>query len=523
VSAARDRLVLARKIRANADALEQEALTWAAEAAQSQIHRVTGGTAADGSGGYLFPARSVAAELAVAVRESPHAMQRRMLDASLLTRRFPATTAAVREGRITGRYAALIAEHGERLPDGEVLAGYEEAAIGYAEDASLRQTKVFVKTLADRLLPESFTDRHQRAKKRLQGVFVRDLDDGVAELAIVAAAAVIHGAHDRLTSMGYAVTREHARQERAAAAAHEAEQARREALIGSTGSAGGAEPMRDEDGYARRPAHLGGPEASVTVVAHPTRDAGEDCRTTPSGTAGTEAPAPQGGVGIDPDGMLEADTRDLAELRADLAIDLLLAGLPTAHAACDPTGRNALDQIRATVNITIPATTITGLDDETGFLAGHGPIDPDTARRLAGRASGWDRLFRHPDTGVLLTVDRYTPTPAQKRFLIARDETCRFPYCNVLARRADADHTIEYQHGGPTVVTNLAALCEGHHMDKHHTPWTVTQHPGGVLEWTSPLGFTHIDVPQPTRRTTALTAAGPPGSTARDAADPPPF
>jgi hypothetical protein len=278
--------------------------------------------------------------------------------------------------------------------------------------------------------------------------------------------------------------------------------------------------MRDEDGYARRPAHLGGPEASVTVVAHPTRDAGEDCRTTPSGTAGTEAPAPQGGVGIDPDGMLEADTRDLAELRADLAIDLLLAGLPTAHAACDPTGRNALDQIRATVNITIPATTITGLDDETGFLAGHGPIDPDTARRLAGRASGWDRLFRHPDTGVLLTVDRYTPTPAQKRFLIARDETCRFPYCTILARRCDADHTIDWQHGGPTVVTNLEALCEGHHMDKHHTPWTVTQHPGGVLEWTSPLGTTHTGIPQPALRATALTAAGPPGY---DHPGPPPF
>jgi hypothetical protein len=168
------------------------------------------------------------------------------------------------------------------------------------------------------------------------------------------------------------------------------------------------------------------------------------------------------------------------------------------------------------VQITIPATTLTGTDDTdaAAFLAGHGPIDPHTARRLAGTATGWDRLFRHPGTGVLLTVDRYTPTDAQKRFLTARDETCRFPCCRTPAHRADADHTIDWQHGGETNVSNLSFLCRAHHMVKHHTPWTVTQLPGGVLEWTSPLGTTYPDAPQPTVRFTALDT-GPP--------DPPPF
>jgi hypothetical protein len=32
---------------------------------------------------------------------------------------------------------------------------------------------------------------------------------------------------------------------------------------------------------------------------------------------------------------------------------------------------------------------------------------------------------------------------------------------------------------------------------KHATAWTVRQLPDGVLEWTSPLGDTHRDEPQP--------------------------
>jgi hypothetical protein len=231
------------------------------------------------------------------------------------------------------------------------------------------------------------------------------------------------------------------------------------------------------------------------------------------------------GTGTHADADADADARSLDELRADITADLLLTGTPTAHTICDDTGRNLLDHIRGTVQVTIPATTLTGTDDtrtdDTGtdddaaaFLAGHGPIDPRTARRLAGTATGWDRLFRHPDTGVLLTVDRYTPTELQKRFLKARDETCRFPCCRTPASRADADHTIDWQHGGKTNINNLGYLCRAHHMVKHHTPWTVTQLPGGVLEWTSPLGTTYPDVPQPTVRFVALDT---------DPPDPPPF
>ncbi|MDI6944119.1 HNH endonuclease signature motif containing protein [Microbacterium barkeri] len=114
----------------------------------------------------------------------------------------------------------------------------------------------------------------------------------------------------------------------------------------------------------------------------------------------------------------------------------------------------------------------------------------------------WERLFVDADTGALLTVDLRFPNAAQRRYLRARDEHCRFPGCRrpIRKRLSDADHTIDHCLGGPTCVCNLAYLCEYHHTLKHHSAWTVVQRPGGVLEWTSPTGRTCTDVPLPVVR-----------------------
>ncbi|MGV9769337.1 HNH endonuclease signature motif containing protein, partial [Microbacterium sp. NPDC003461] len=137
-----------------------------------------------------------------------------------------------------------------------------------------------------------------------------------------------------------------------------------------------------------------------------------------------------------------------------------------------------------------------GVDRPSGVpTAGGEPIEPATARRLAAEATAWERLFLNPDTGVLLTVDHYTPTAAQRRFLRARDEHCRFPGCRQAARRCDADHIHPHSRGGPTDVTNLETLCKRHHMLKHHSPWQVRHLGGGELEWTSPLGHHYTGRP----------------------------
>ena len=218
----------------------------------------------------------------------------------------------------------------------------------------------------------------------------------------------------------------------------------------------------------------------LTQFAHAARS--RTCGDAATGDPGTDSPA-------EPD---VEDTRTLDQLRADILLDLILAADPVAH----DTG---LAAIHATVSVTVPVLALIddGIRDpfESMTLDGHGPIDTETARTLVGAASGWDRILTHPVTGAVLEVDRYTPSEQLRRHLRIRDQHCRFPGCRMPTRRSDIDHTLDFALGGQTTGANLAHLCRRHHTLKHHTAWTVVQHPGGVLEWTSPAGIPYIDRP----------------------------
>lgn len=183
------------------------------------------------------------------------------------------------------------------------------------------------------------------------------------------------------------------------------------------------------------------------------------------------------------------DTRSADQLRADILADLLLAGVPEAHI---PTGLGA---IRANVQVVVPMLTLVGRSDEPATLAGVGPIDAETARRLVGGAKGWDRVLTHPVTGNVLTTDRYRPSEDLKRALQVRDQHCRFPGCRMPVHKCDLDHTTDFARGGKTSECNLAHLCRRHHTLKHESAWTVVQKRGGVLEWTSPTGKVYPDIP----------------------------
>ncbi|WP_442922548.1 DUF222 domain-containing protein, partial [Microbacterium sp. Root53] len=90
---------------------------------------------------YEFPVRSMAAELALATRESPRAMQGRMDRAHTMVTRFPATHAALGEGRITSRHAQLIVEAGADLDEDAVRAAFESEILPLAEKATPYRTK----------------------------------------------------------------------------------------------------------------------------------------------------------------------------------------------------------------------------------------------------------------------------------------------------------------------------------------------------------------------------------------------
>ncbi|CAN7511232.1 DUF222 domain-containing protein [Microbacterium maritypicum] len=189
----------------------------------------------------------------------------------------------------------------------------------------------------------------------------------------------------------------------------------------------------------------------------------------------------------------EPDRRSIAQRRADLALDLLLTGAPAGHDAHE----GLLAAIRGSVSVTVPVTTLIGDDATPAELNGRTPIDPATARRLAGAASGWDRILTHPISGALLAVDRYRPSSDLKRHLSARDQRCRFPACGYAAVDCDIDHHQDAALGGSTDESNLGHLCRRHHVLKHHSPWAVESLGAGLYAWTSPTGKVYIDRPPP--------------------------
>ncbi|WP_193510065.1 HNH endonuclease signature motif containing protein [Cryobacterium sp. BB736] len=187
------------------------------------------------------------------------------------------------------------------------------------------------------------------------------------------------------------------------------------------------------------------------------------------------------------------DPRTRDQLRADLLTELLLTGQPDG----DPDApHRAGVGIRGEVAIVIPALALAG-DESAGpaSMAGRGPIDMDTARRLAADADQLVRLITHPVSGMTVAVDSYRPSAKMRRYLRWRDGRCRFPSCNASPWRTDLDHTEEWQHDGKTEIDNLANLCRGHHTLKSIGAWKVKQVTPGVLEWTSPNGVTATDHP----------------------------
>ena len=304
-----------------------------------------------------------------------------------------------------------------------------------------------VQLLAQKFDPRPLIERHREAARR-RGVWLNDGFDGISRLHADIPSTQAHGILDRLNQYAHAMI----------------------------------------DARATDSTHADADSTVVTTI---------DTDTDRAATTST-------------------DKRTMDQVRADVFCDLLLTGHATAEDSANsiPEG----EAIRAHVQITIPVLTLLANPDsdrdgaagEPCDLAGHGPIDPVTARRLAGTAAGWDRVLTHPISGCVLAVDRYRPSDQQRRLLRVRDEHCRFPGCRQPVRRCDLDHTIAREHDGPTEIGNLAHLCRRHHVLKHNSAWKVRQVGDGSLEWTSPTGRQHMDKPA---RTLTFTAES----------DPPPF
>nr|WP_246405782.1 HNH endonuclease signature motif containing protein [Modestobacter versicolor] len=247
----------------------------------------------------------------------------------------------------------------------------------------------------------------------------------------------------------------------------------------------------------------------------------------------------------------DGDARPIGQLRAQVLADLVLRPWDTSR---EPVTAHLTllaplpDQPGDTDAASVDGTPITarqlrdllerldalcpgGLQAPTGGSLGIDLTDPVTgALRATVTRRELERLARrgcmdHPDDecGCAVLdrpppVDRYTPSPAQRRFLAARDRSCRHPGCRRPARWTDADHVVAHADGGPTDCSNLCSLCRRHHRLKTHAPgWRFVMDDDGTLHVITPSGVTRTTRP-PGMHQPLITSGASPG-----ADDPPPF
>jgi hypothetical protein len=190
------------------------------------------------------------------------------------------------------------------------------------------------------------------------------------------------------------------------------------------------------------------------------------------------------------------DTRTMDQIKADAFLDILNG----SYTGPGPQHR------RGVVELTVPLTTLMGLSEEPGELAGWEPVIADIARQVAEqqRQEGeqgpeWRFSVTDPDTGLVNYhgATRRRPTKAQSDRIAARDRRCRAPGCRMPAGRCQDDHTIDYARGGLTIDPNIGKHCIHHHGLKSKGKVHVSQMSPGYFIWTTALGHTHIVRPEP--------------------------
>lgn len=231
------------------------------------------------------------------------------------------------------------------------------------------------------------------------------------------------------------------------------------------------------------------------------------------------------------------EPRTLTQLRADVFADVL-----THTCQGDLQAGTGFRGISAAVHVTVPALTLLNVvndggsssenssdgaacrpsaahtsavlgdeGDEVGssvggssqsgvpVLEGYGPIDADTAARMAAHARSFSRILTHPETGADLSIGResYRPPRHLQDWVRIRDKTCRHPGCNRVASACEIDHTVPWHRGGATSHSNLECLCKKHHMFKTNGDWKYGQPEPGTITAASPAGKTYTTQPPP--------------------------
>ncbi|MCC3290620.1 HNH endonuclease signature motif containing protein [Arthrobacter sp. zg-Y1110] len=446
---------------------------------------------------------SLAAAECAAILNVPQVTGQRLLsEAGQLCGPHTATLAGLEEGRFSYQHAQVVLEQCQNVP-AEKLPGFEADLLKAAEGQTRTQFSAKARRLREKTFPETISKRHLTAFEQRKVTLDRE-EDGMSCLSAYLRAAEAQQIYTALSTA--------ARGEQSGGDSRTTDQLRADILAqllmgGSRGlfvtaGTGGEAGTRDATGV-RPGAGTGGEAESRGATGNNsragagtggeagTRDAtGNNSRAGHTGDDTDGTRQNEGSIGVDGGPENNGGLEDSPDTKARPDVG---------------SGPDEGIVPRTEIMVLISAETLFGADDQPAELHGYGPISAEEARRLARNAAGWTGLAQDPKTEEILGVGRRRKVPAGlRRWLRARDGTCRFPGCRVNTANADIDHTIDWARGGPTDHGNLEHLCRRHHRFKTLGYWKACQPTPGVIEWTSPTGRVY--------RTEPFLELGPPGT-----------
>jgi len=418
--------------------------------------------------------RWLASEVACALQLPEGSASALLVESQSLVHEHPATLSALRQGEVSYRHAVTVVDATVGLDDTSRLE-LDVLLSERARTTTVAALRRVARRERERRDRRPLVERHQLAvvDRRVE---LQPCQDGMAwlhqYLPAVQATAIFH----RLTDIAVAVRgpdepRTLAQLRADASVDLLLDDDAREVVAIATSASATTAPTETDTGTASA--------SAATASATGTSTASDRATATSSGTgtgaskdthsAGTTGPGTSTVAGAATHGSLDRGAQTaVADTRGTTS--------EPRWSVAGVADRISLGDIKPQVAVTVPVMTLLGLSDEPGDLAGHGPIDAHTARRLAAQAPSFLRILTHPETGAVLSVgrDRYAVPADLRSWLRLRDETCRFPGCSRRAQRCDIDHVKDWAHGGTTDHDNLIHLCRKHHRLKHTTGWTVS-------------------------------------------------
>ena len=120
---------------------------------------------------------------------------------------------------------------------------------------------------------------------------------------------------------------------------------------------------------------------------------------------------------------------------------------------------------RPTILLVFDVDAYTGDSDTPARTANGDRIPASVARHLAENAH-LQRVVQAGSRILDLGVTARLASEDQYRALVARDEGCCWPGCEIPAAWCEVDHLVPYP-AGPTNMNNLVLWCSHHHHEKH--------------------------------------------------------